>query len=82
MKTRLLLVLLLSLVVLPLAGLAQPRKLKIHISVDMEGIAGVVTEAQLGPGADGWEYQRFREFMTAECNAAIQAAFEIGRAHV
>lgn len=28
---------------------AQPRRLKVHISVDMEGIAGVVTGEQLGP---------------------------------
>ena len=40
---------------------AQPKKLKIHISVDMEGITGVVTEAQLGPG--GFEYERFRQFI-------------------
>jgi D-amino peptidase len=40
--------------------------------VDMEGITGVVTDAQLGPS--GFEYQRFREFMTAEANAAIAGA--------
>ncbi len=36
---------------------SQPRGLKIHISVDMEGIAGVVTGDQLGPS--GFEYGRF-----------------------
>ena len=41
----------------------QPAKLKVHISVDMEGIAGVVTGEQLGP--TGFEYGRFREFMTS-----------------
>jgi D-amino peptidase len=50
--------------------------MKIHISVDMEGIAGVVTGDQLSPS--GFEYGRFREFMTAEANTAIQAAFEAG----
>ncbi len=40
----------------------QPRK--IFISVDMEGITGVVQPAQLGP--DGFEYQRTREWMTGE----------------
>jgi len=55
----------------PLA-LAQDDGLKIYISVDMEGVVGAVTDAQLGPG--GFEYQRFREFMTAEVNAAIDAA--------
>ncbi len=49
---------------------------KILISVDMEGLAGVVTEQQLGPS--GFEYQRFRQFMTDEANAAIQGALEAG----
>ena len=38
----------------------------------MEGVVGAVTSAQLGP--EGFEYQKFREFMTAEVNAAIEAA--------
>lgn len=59
----------LLLVVLPPALTAQPRARKIFISVDMEGISGVVDPAQLGP--DGFEYQRAREWMTGEVNAAI-----------
>lgn len=51
---------------------AQPAKLKVHISVDMEGVAGVVTGEQLGP--TGFEYARFREFMTREALAAVEAA--------
>jgi len=55
---------------LPLALSAQtPRPRKVFISVDMEGITGVVQPAQLGP--EGFEYQRAREWMTAEVNAAI-----------
>ncbi len=50
--------------------------LKIYISADMEGVVGVVTGEQLGPG--GFEYERFREFMTAEVNAAIDAARAAG----
>jgi D-amino peptidase len=46
--------------------------MKIYISVDMEGVVGVVTDEQLGPS--GFEYQRAREFMTREVNAAIAAA--------
>ena len=46
-----------------------PRPRKVFISVDMEGISGVVQPAQLGP--EGFEYQRAREWMTAEVNAAI-----------
>ncbi|HLG14715.1 MAG TPA: M55 family metallopeptidase [Blastocatellia bacterium] len=59
---------------------AQAKKLKLYISADMEGIAGVVTDQQLGPA--GFEYNRFREFMTAEVNAAIQAAFDAGATEV
>jgi D-amino peptidase len=51
---------------------AQPRTLKVHISVDMEGVAGAVTGEQLGPA--GFEYARFREFMTNEALAAVEAA--------
>ena len=58
----------------------QARKLKIYISADMEGVVGVVTGEQLGP--TGFEYNRFREFMTAEVNAAIEAAFAAGATEV
>lgn len=59
---------------------AQEKKMKIYISADMEGVVGVVTGEQLGP--QGFEYQRFREFMTAEVNAAVEAAFEAGATEV
>ena len=59
---------------------AQPRGLKVHISVDMEGIAGVVTGDQLGPS--GFEYGRFREFMTKEALAAVAAAKEAGATEI
>ena len=54
--------------------------LKIYISADMEGVVGVVTGDQLGPS--GFEYQRFRGFMTQEVNTAIEAAFEGGATEV
>jgi D-aminopeptidase len=53
-----------------------PENLKIYISADMEGIAGVVTGDQRGP--QGFEYQRFREFMTNEVLAAIEGALAAG----
>ena len=59
---------------------AQTRKLKIYISADMEGVVGVVTADQLGP--QGFEYNRFREFMTEEVKAATEAAFEAGATEV
>ena len=56
--------------------LAQDDGLKIYISADMEGVVGAVTGEQLGPG--GFEYERFRQFMTDEVNAAIDAARAAG----
>lgn len=55
---------------------AQERNLKIYISADMEGVVGVVTNEQLGP--QGFEYARFRDFMTQEVNAAIEGALAAG----
>jgi D-amino peptidase len=63
-----------------LAGAQQPRPFKVLISVDMEGLTGAVTADQLGP--TGFEYARFREFMTAEALAAVEAAKEAGATEV
>jgi D-amino peptidase len=71
----------LAILLAPALGSPAPaRKLKLHVSVDMEGIAGVVTDQQLGP--QGFEYARFREFMTAEAAAAIEAAFTAGASEI
>ncbi|MCL6480765.1 MAG: M55 family metallopeptidase [Firmicutes bacterium] len=60
---------------------AEPqRKLKVYISVDMEGTVGTVTSDQLGPS--GFEYARYREFMTREALAAIQAARAAGATEI
>ena len=65
----------------PLTLSAQaPRPRRIFISVDMEGITGVVQPAQLGP--EGFEYQRAREWMTAEVNAAIAGIRDAGPAEI
>ena len=56
------------------------QRMKIYISADMEGITGVVTSEQLGPA--GFEYARFREFMTQEVNAAIEAARAAGATEI
>lgn len=50
--------------------------LKIFISADMEGLVGAVTGDHLGPS--GFEYNKFREIMTREVNAAIAAARAAG----
>jgi D-amino peptidase len=52
------------------------RPLKVYISVDMEGITGVASADQLSPAS--FEYQKAREWMTGEVNAAIQGAREAG----
>src|SRR5689334_16166036 len=56
------------------------KKMKVYISVDMEGVAGVVTADQLVPG--GFEYERFRHFMTDETLAAVRAAKEEGAGEI
>ena len=67
--------LLLALVATTTNALAQDG-LKIYISADMEGVVGAVTAEQLNPS--GFEYARFREFLTAEVNATIEAARAAG----
>jgi D-amino peptidase len=64
------------------SALAQSpaRPLKVLISADMEGIAGVVQPAQLGP--TGFEYGKAREWMTGEVKAAIAAVKAAGAAEV
>src|SRR5262245_52086635 len=54
--------------------------MRIYISVDMEGIAGVVHEDQTNPVDPrcAGEYNRFRALMTAEANAAIEGALAGG----
>ncbi len=53
---------------------------KIYISSDMEGVVGAVTGEQMGPS--GFEYHQFREFMTAEVNAAIEGARSAGAGEI
>src|SRR5216117_363534 len=65
----------------PLAASTQAsRPRKIFISVDMEGITGVVQPAQLGP--EGFEYASARAWMTAEVNAAIAGIRASGPAQI
>jgi D-amino peptidase len=69
------------LLLVPLASAAQAqRPRKVFISVDMEGITGVVQPAQLGP--EGFEYQRAREWMTGDVNAAISGIRASGPADI
>jgi D-amino peptidase len=58
--------------------------MRVYISVDMEGIAGVVHEDQTDPTdvRHAAEYNRFRRLMTNEANAAILGAMDAGAARV
>lgn len=66
---------------LAIQGEAQmpPRK-KVYISVDLEGIAGVVANTQTSPGGQNYEWAR--KLMMAETNAAIEGAFAGGATEV
>lgn len=58
--------------------------MRIYLSVDMEGIAGVVHERQTDPAdpRSAPEYTRFRRLMTQEANAAIEGALLGGATEV
>jgi len=62
--------------VLAFASMAPGQPRKVYLSADMEGVAAAVTGDQLGP--QGFEYGRFREFMTNEVLAAIAGARAAG----
>ncbi len=50
--------------------------MKVHISVDMEGISGVVKGDQVKPGEE--DYEKARNLMVKDTNAAIEGALEAG----
>jgi D-amino peptidase len=53
-----------------------PRGLKVFISVDMEGLTGVVAGNEVS--SNGPDYGHFRAIMAAEANAAIEGAARAG----
>ncbi len=60
--------------------LSAQTGLKVYISADMEGVTGAVSGEQLGP--TGFEYGRFRQFLTDEVNTAIAAARRAGATEI
>jgi D-amino peptidase len=54
--------------------------MKIYLSVDMEGVAGIVHDHQCDPAHP--EYASARQLMIAEANAAIAGAFDAGATEV
>lgn len=70
--------------VVALAGVPSPAaaadRVRVFVSVDMEGVAGVVTAEQLGP--TGFDYAAARVLMTEEALAAVEGAKEGGATEV
>ena len=54
--------------------------MKVFVSVDMEGISGLVRWADVTPGSI--DFQLNRSLMTADANAAIEGAFNAGATDV
>src|SRR5918992_6112001 len=63
---------------------ATGEVMRVYISVDMKGTAGVVHEDQTAPPAarHAPEYNRFRQLRTNEASAAIQGALDAGATRV
>jgi len=58
----------------------QHNELHVYISVDMEGITGIVDRDQVIRGEG--DYERSRKLMTQETNAAVQGALDAGATYV
>lgn len=54
--------------------------MKVYVSVDMEGCAGIVFREQTDP--KGYDYELGRRAMEAEANAAVAGAFDAGATRV
>ena len=54
--------------------------MRIYVSVDMEGCAGIVHREQTDP--KGYDYEIARRLMAAEANAAVAGAFDAGATEV
>lgn len=78
--SRATLVAILSLLLGAAAAWGQSKPLKVFISVDMEGIGGVVHSDQVS--AQGAEYARSRKLMVEEVNNAIDGALAAGATEI
>jgi D-amino peptidase len=62
------------------AATQQARGVKVFISIDMEGLAGVVGGADVS--STGPDYAHFRKIMAGEANAAIEGAVRAGATEI
>jgi D-amino peptidase len=60
--------------------MSKERGLRVFISVDMEGISGIVHGSQTG--GEGGEYERGRALMAGDVNAAIEGVLSLGGAEI
>ncbi|MCP4709317.1 MAG: M55 family metallopeptidase [Planctomycetes bacterium] len=67
-------------VVVAVGFMPAKKDLKVFISVDMEGVAGVVNWEEVS--RTGKDYDLFRELMTKETNAAIEGAIAAGATEI
>jgi len=63
-----------------MSSISAPAKMKVFISVDMEGISGLVSGEEASPA--GKDYGLFRQLMTEEANAAIEGALQAGATEI
>lgn len=56
--------------------------MKVFISVDMEGICGVVSDQETDPGNGGDAYRLNCHRMTAEANAAVEGSLKAGASEI
>ena len=81
MRKRILVLLVIFLLLSISAGAGEAQKgLKVFISVDMEGVAGVIHWEDVS--RQGRDYSLFRKLMTQETNAAIEGALEAGATEI
>lgn len=78
MKNKILVLLAISL--FGITRVTAADELKVLISVDMEGITGVVNSDHVS--TSGKDYNRAREWMTREANAAVEGALEAGATEI
>jgi len=79
-KTLTILAVLLFVASLAAYGQTPAKKLKVFISVDMEGVAGLINWDETEQG--GPDYPLFRRLMTEEANAAIAGALDAGATEI
>src|SRR5256884_6174799 len=61
---------------------SMEKRMKAYISIDMEGVCGIVREIETDPKKGGDAYQQSRHLMTQEANAAIEGCIKAGATEV